>query len=82
MLAATITYTITPCPACGVDLPGVGTVADNGSEQFDGAIYCDNCNYFAHGTGKTAFFASSATAAKHQANVKKSGWRRLCQPEK
>jgi hypothetical protein len=71
MLAAIITYSVTPCPACGVDMPGTGTVSDNGQESFDGVIYCDNCTYLAHGKGKTAFFAASATAEKHQSNIKK-----------
>jgi len=71
MLVAKITYTVTPCPSCGATLPGVGTVAENGTMQFDGLIWCDNCDYSVTGRGKTDFFAAANTAAKHQDKIKR-----------
>lgn len=73
---AIITYTITPCPMCGVDMTGQGTVTSNGSDLWDGLISCD-CGYAVSGSGASDFFAATATAKKHQSAVKLSGWRRL-----
>lgn len=74
---AIITYTVTPCPACGVNMPGVGTVTRNGSDLWDGLIWCDHCGYSVSGSGDTEFFAAGATAKRHQTSVKRSGRERL-----
>jgi len=73
---ALITYTVTPCPLCGANMSGQGTVTRNGSDLWDGLISCD-CGYAVSGSGTSDFFAASVTAKKHQAAVKMSGWRRL-----
>lgn len=77
MMTAGITYTVTPCPSCGIDMPGIGTVTENGNRQFNGLIWCNHCEYAVAGRGDTDFFAAGDTVNKHQAAVKRSGWRRI-----
>lgn len=77
MQYALITYTITPCPLCGVDMPGQGTVTRNGSDLWTGWIGCTSCDYAVSGEGNTEFFAATATASKHKAALKKIK-RHLC----
>ena len=77
MADAIISYTVTPCPSCGVDMSGAGTVTRNGSDLWTGLIDCNHCGYAVYGEGNTEFFAARATANKHQAAVRRSGWRRI-----
>ena len=77
MQVAVITYTVTPCPSCGVNMSGAGTVTRNGSDLWTGLIDCNHCGYAVSADSNGEFYAASATANKHRAAVKRSGWRRL-----
>lgn len=73
----TWTYTGSPCPSCGVDLPGVGTSSKYGNHDKWGAlIWCDHCDYVASGWGSNGFFAAKVATDKHQQAVRRSGWRK------
>ena len=76
-MVALISYTVTPCPSCGDNMTGSGSVTRNGSDLWTGLIACDHCGYAVSGEGSGEFYAASATADKHRQAVKRSGWRML-----